>query len=294
MMLRVGFIGLGNMGAPMASNIAAKGFALTVYDTDSARAEALANKIGATAAPDLKALGTASDVVVCMLPTGAIVKSAVLAGGLAEGLSEGAVIVDMTSSVPAVTCALVEALAPMGIGFIDAPVSGAVPRATDGTLSIMVGCDDPKHLELARPVLDAMGNRIFETGGPGTGDAMKALNNYVAAAGFAAASEAMILGQRYGLDPAKMVEIFNTSTGRNFSTEMTIPSEVVTQRFASGFQLGLLAKDVHIAASLSTESGANLPLVAQTDAWWDSALSDGAASSDHTTAYRHWEEKAGS
>ncbi|WP_422076882.1 NAD(P)-dependent oxidoreductase [Vannielia sp.] len=294
MMVRVGFIGLGNMGAPMASCIAAKGFELTVYDTDTARAEALAAKIGAKAAASPKALGEASDVVVSMLPTGAIVKSAVLEGGLAEGLSEGAVIVDMTSSVPAVTCELVEALAPMGIGFIDAPVSGAVPRATDGTLSIMVGCADPKHLEIARPVLEAMGNRIYETGGPGTGDAMKALNNYVAAAGFAAASEAIILGKRYGLDPAKMVEIFNTSTGRNFSTEMTIPNEVVQARFASGFQLGLLAKDVHIAATLSTESGANLPLVAQTDKWWDSALSATEGTLDHTTAYRHWEEKAGS
>ena len=269
---RIGFIGLGNMGAPMARNIAAKGFALTVYDVDPQVAAALASEIGATAAADVRALGAASDIVVTMLPTGAIVRDVVLQDGLADALSPGGLVVDMSSSVPTITRELGKELAERGHGLVDAPVSGAVPRARTGTLAIMAGCNDPALLERARPVLEAMGKQIFSTGGLGTGHAMKALNNYLAAAGFAAASEALILGERFGLDPRTALEIINVSTGRNFSTENTLPTEVIEARYASGFALALLAKDVGIAAQMSKDLGADLPLVAQTDRWWDAAL----------------------
>lgn len=289
---RVGFIGLGNMGEPMTHNLARKGFALTIYDADAARAARIAKDIGAKAAENARALGEASDIVVTMLPTGAIVRAVALEQGLADGLAAGSLIIDMSSSVPTTTVELGSALAARGIALVDAPVSGGVPRAQAGTLAIMAGASDAGHLERARPVLQAMGDKIFPTGPLGTGHAMKALNNYSAAAGFAAASEALILGERFGLDPKTAIEIMNVSTGRNFSTEMTIPSEVVAGRFSSGFALALLAKDVGIAAELAEELGADLPLVAQTDYWWKAALQASEGGADHTTAYNHWKNRA--
>lgn len=289
---RVGFVGLGNMGEPMARNIARKGFTLTIYDADADRAARIAQDIGAKTAENLTVLGEAADIVVTMLPTGEIVRAVALEQGLADGLAAGSLVIDMSSSVPMTTVELGKALAERGIALVDAPVSGGVPRAEAGTLAIMAGASDAGHLERARPVLETMGDKIFPTGPLGTGHAMKALNNYSAAAGFAAASEALILGERFGLDPKTAVEIMNVSTGRNFSTEMTIPSEVIAGRFSSGFALALLAKDVGIAAQLAQELGADLPLVAQTDHWWNAALQASAGGADHTTAYSHWKTRA--
>lgn len=287
---RIGFIGLGNMGAPMSANIAKAGFKLTVYDTDPALTTRHAADIGARAATSLADLGHNSDIVVTMLPNGAIVRQVILEdqGGLAGLLAPGSLVVDMSSSEPIGSKQVAETLAGKGIHFIDAPVSGAVPRAKSATLAIMVGADDHALVEKARPVLSAIGDRIFETGAVGSGHAMKALNNYVAAAGFAAASEALIVAEKFGLDTSKALDIINVSTGRNFSTESTIKSQVLTGQYASGFGLGLLAKDVKIAADLSKAVGAELPLVAETSSWWAAAREKMGAEKDHTVAFQAW------
>ena len=291
---RVGFVGLGNMGAPMSANLAKAGFPLTVFDVDAARTRAHAEKIGATAAASLAELGAASEVVVTMLPTGAIVRAVMLDGAdaLSNHLAKGALVIDMSSSEPVGSKELAKALSAKGIGFIDAPVSGAVPRATDGTLTLMVGNDDKAARERAQSVLEAMGTKIFETGGVGSGHAMKALNNYVAGAGFAAGSEALILAEKFGLDTSVALDIMNVSTGRNFSTESTIKNEVLTGAFRSGFGLALLAKDVKIAADLAVALDADLPLVAQTNAWWEKARATMGGEKDHTVAYQAWRDVA--
>lgn len=287
---RIGFVGLGNMGAPMSANIARAGLPLTVFDVDPARTKAHAEKIGAKPAATLAELGAASDVIVSMLPTGKIVRDVMLEmqGGLVAHLKPGALVIDMSSSVPTGTKELGAELARHGIALVDSPVSGAVPRATDATLTLMVGADDKAVLERARAVLNLMGNRIFETGGLGSGHAMKALNNYVAAAGFAAAAEALILADRFGLDRAVALDIMNVSTGRNFSTESTIKSQVLTEAYASGFGLALITKDVKIAADLAEAMGADLPLVAKTSEWWTRACDAIGGEKDHTAAYKVW------
>ena len=292
---RIGFIGLGNMGNPMSANVAKAGYALTVYDVDAARAKEHADRIGATAAASLAELGRNSDIIVSMLPTGAIVRAVFVddADALANHMAKGSLVIDMSSSEPVGSQELAKALKAKGIDFIDAPVSGAVPRATTGTLTLMVGTDSAEALARARPVLETMGNKIFETGGVGSGHAMKALNNYVAGAGFAAASEALIMAEKFGLDTTVALDIMNVSTGRNFSTESTIKSEVLTGAFKSGFGLALLAKDVKIAAELSKALGADLPLVAQTNAWWQTAREDRGGEKDHTDAFNAWRKRAG-
>ncbi|MEW5420875.1 NAD(P)-dependent oxidoreductase [Amorphus sp. 3PC139-8] len=289
---RIGFVGLGHMGNPMSAHIAASGAPLTVYDIDPALTRAHAAEIGATPAADLAELGRNSDVVVTMLPTGQVVRQAVLEQGLADTLAKGSLIIDMSSSVPTGSVTLHDELEKRGIGFIDAPVSGAVPRAKTATLAIMVGASDEAQFARAEPILKLMGDRIFRTGGVGTGHAMKALNNYVAAAGFAAASEALILGEKFGLNPETALDIINVSTGRNFSTEATLKTEVLTRAFKSGFGLALLTKDVKIAADLSESLDAGLPLVAETSAWWDRALAELGAEKDHTEAFTVWEATA--
>jgi len=292
--LSVGFVGLGNMGWPMARNLARAGFLLTVRDADPARQRRFAGEHACRAADDPAAFRDV-DAVVTMLPTGRIVREVMLEwqGGLGRALARGAIVIDMSSSDPTGTRELGHALAGPGVALVDAPVSGGVPKAESGTLAIMIGGDDEAAIARARPLLETMGKRLFLTGPLGSGHAMKALNNYVAAAGFAAAAEALIVGAKFGLDPAVMVEILNASTGRNFSTEYTCQEHVLPRTFATGFALGLLAKDVGIAADLAQAIGVDAPvcrLLAQR--WADAAAALGGGV-DHSAALRHWEQANG-
>jgi len=289
----VGVIGIGNMGAPMAANLVRAGFAVVLFDIDAQRAQRVAGEIGARAAASLDALGRDVDAVVTMLPTGGDVRAVLLdaeGGALAGTLKPGSAVIDMSSSDPVGTRALGAALAARALAFVDAPVSGGVPRAKDGTLAIMIG-GDAAAIAQAKPVLAALGNRLFEVGALGCGHAMKALNNFLAATGFAAASEAMAVGRRFGLDPAIMIDVVNVSTGRNFSTESTIKQQVLTGDFASGFALGLLAKDVKIAADLADAIGVDAPLGRLVRDLWTEARDAIGGDRDHTRAVEAWESK---
>jgi len=220
------------------------------------------------------------------------VRDLYLREGLARKLRPGAIAIDMSSSDPVGTRALGAALAARGVTLIDAPVSGGVPRAVQGTLTIMIGGDDPAAIDRARPLLRAMGDRLFDTGGLGSGHAMKALNNFVAAAGFAACAEALLAGQRFGLDPARMVEILNVSTGRNFHTDLVLREHVVGGKFASGFQLGLLAKDVRIAADLAHDLRLDAPLARLVSERFETARDALGYTRDHTEAIKAWDQNS--
>jgi 3-hydroxyisobutyrate dehydrogenase len=279
------------MGAPMAGCIARARHALAVYDRVPGRAVQVASEHGCRVAEGSDALAD-SDIVVTMLPTGQIVRDLYLREGLAQKLQPGTIAIDMSSSDPVGTRELGAALAASGITLIDAPVSGGVPRALQGTLTIMIGGDDPEAIDRARPLLRAMGDRLFDTGGLGSGHAMKALNNFVAAASFAACAEALLAGQRFGLDPARMVEILNVSTGRNFHTDLVLREHVVEGKFATGFQLGLLAKDVRIAADLAHDLRLDAPLVRLVSERFETARDALGYARDHTEAIKAWDKNA--
>lgn len=291
--MKVAFIGVGAMGTPMAACIARAGHELIVYDSVRERALKLAAEHGCSAAAGIDELG-ASDIVVTMLPTGQNVHDLYLREGLANKLRRGTIAIDMSSSDPTGTRALGEALAASGIKLIDAPVSGGVPRAVQGTLTIMIGGDDPAAIERARPLLRAMGDRLFDTGGIGSGHAMKALNNFVAAAGFAACAEALLAGQRFGLDPKRIVEILNVSTGRSFHTDVVLQEHVVGGKFATGFQLGLLAKDVRIAADLMCDLELDAPLAHLVSQRFEAARDALGYGRDHTEAIKAWDKDSAS
>jgi 3-hydroxyisobutyrate dehydrogenase len=290
--MRVGFIGIGAMGWPMSANIVKGGHDLVVWDADRERMARFTREVGGRAAADLAEVA-GCEAVVTMLPTSKIVRQALLEdqdGAFAKAVRPGLIVVDMSSSEPADTQALGPRLAERGAVLIDAPVSGAVPRAITGTLAIMIGGENEAAIEKVSPLLLTMGEKLFRTGSLGSGHAMKALNNFVAAAGFAAACEALLIGQRFGLEGQTMVDIWNVSTGRNFATEVVIKNEVLTGRFGGSFALGLMAKDVGIAAGLGREVGLDAPLTRLVSERLDMARDRLGAGVDNSAAIKAWDE----
>lgn len=286
-MARVGFIGIGTMGAPMAGNLVRKGFDVTAFDADGARAARFAAELGCRAATSVSDLAGCS-CIVTMLPDGREVQQALLGpqgGALAELARPGSIFIDMSSSEPLLTRATGAILAARGLHLIDAPVSGARPRAESGTLAIMIGCAPGELLERVRPVLAAMGSQLFVLGGLGNGHAMKAINNIIAGSTMVAVAEGLALGEAFGLAPATMVDVLNASTGRSFVTELVAKEHVITDRYATGFALGLLAKDVRIAADLGEEVGMQLPLFTLTRECFQMAREAEGAASDSSRAF---------
>jgi 3-hydroxyisobutyrate dehydrogenase len=198
-------------------------------------------------------------------------------------------VIDMSSSSPIDTLALEQALRPLGFPVVDAPVSGGVKRALDGSLAIMVGGDQAATGRLG-PLLAAMGGAVFATGPLGSGHAMKALNNFVSAAGLVAAAEAILVGRRFGLDPAVIVDVLNASTGRNNSTEHKMKQQVLSGDFASGFAMALMTKDLHTAADIARHAGVAAPLAAVCEGLWAEADDKLGAGADHTEIYRYLAE----
>jgi 3-hydroxyisobutyrate dehydrogenase len=291
---RIGFIGIGNMGWPMAANLVRKGFPVTVLDARAGFALRFATEIGGSAAETIAGLAAESAVVVTMLPTSADVRAVLTEGNdnVLSALASGSVVIDMTSGQPAVTQALAIEVAASGSAMIDAPVSGGVPRAKSGELAIMVGGDGAVIARI-RPVLEAMGTTILETGGVGSGQAMKALNNLVSAGGFLIGVEALMIGARFGLDPALMVDVLNVSSGKNNSTERKFKQAVLSRRFDSGFSLDLMVKDISIALDLGRNTATPAPLAALCRELWAAAALQLGLGHDHTEAARFVERLAG-
>jgi 3-hydroxyisobutyrate dehydrogenase len=277
--VRVGFVGLGNMGRPMVRNLRAAGFELVVRDADPEREAEFGGGAGSPAA------FAGCDVVVTMLPDDRVVRDALVGWGLAGALKPSAVVVDMSSSNPTATRALGTELP---VALVDAPVSGGVPRAETGTLSIMVGSDDEDAVARALPALEALGDRIFRVGPLGAGHALKALNNYLAATAYAAAAEAVAIGKEFGLDPETLIEVVNTSTGRSFSSEHVFAEHVITGRYATGFTAGLLAKDVAIAADIARTAGIDAPTLELVSRRWAEAVAEIGGAADHSEAHKPW------
>jgi 3-hydroxyisobutyrate dehydrogenase len=263
------------MGAPMAANVERAGFAVRSYDLK-----------GHGSCKSIREAAREADVLVTMLPDGEAVREAVLEA--LPSLRPGAIVIDMSSSDPAATRALEAALAPKKVFLLDAPVSGAIARARDGTLALMVG-GPAEVLEEATPVLKTMGSHIFHCGPVGAGHAVKALNNYLGAAGTLAGFEALLVAQAFGLDPKPMLEAINASTGKNSTTERKIPQQVLTGAFASGFKLALMTKDVGIAAELARGLGVRTPYLKETLRLWRDARRKLPAQADHTEIYRYLE-----
>ena len=288
--MKVAFIGVGNMGKPMAANIVKGGHEVTVLDSEPGLAARVAADIGATACARIGELPQV-DVIVTMLPDGKVVQSVALGkDGIATVAARGTVILDMSSSQPLITRETGAALLPMGITLIDAPVSGGVERAITGALTIMIGSDDPEALTRAKPVLSCVGSTFFEVGKLGSGHAAKALNNILGAGNYALMAEALIVAERYGIEPETLVDIVNVSTGQSFISTVVMKKFVVPQTYDTGFKVGLLAKDAGIAAELSTNLGCDTPMMRLADQRWALARDTLGANEDNSKAILAWKK----
>lgn len=287
----IGFVGLGNMGYPMASRLCAAGYQLVVADLNQAAVDRFCSETGATAAASLQQLGNLSAVVITMLPEGKAVRKVLLEpDGVISGLQAGSILIDMSSCSPVDTRILSDELKALGFDMIDAPVSGGVVKAVSGGLAIMAG-GATEAVDACRPVLEVMG-KVFATGGSGTGHAMKAMNNFLSAATLALTSEAVITGTRFGLDPAVMVDIINASTGRSNSSEHKFPTFILPRTFNSGFFLGLMAKDLRFAKSLSDAMDTPQDLLNVITGMWDRAEAELGFHADNTEIHKYLERLA--
>lgn len=290
----VGFIGLGAMGDPMAKRVSGAGFTLVVLDANEDKTAEIAAETGGTAAANGKALAEACNIIVTMLPSSAIVR-AVLDGetGVIAGLKPGTVILEMSSGVPEATRAIAEDLAERDVTLLDCPVSGGVSRAVTGELAIMAGGEDA-GFAIGEPVLATMGSSITRTGPVGSAHAMKALNNLVSAGGFLIGIEALLIGSRFGLDPALMTDVLNVSTGMNNSTQKKFKQFVLSREFNAGFGLDLMVKDLGIAVGVAESTGTTAPFANLCREMWQGAQKALGPGLDHTDVARFSELIAGS
>jgi 3-hydroxyisobutyrate dehydrogenase len=291
---KIGFIGVGNMGNPMAGHLVKVGFDVTVYDLRPEIMQAFIAQHGGKAARSLVELAENADAVITMLPDDKVVRKAVLGDGsencVAAGLASGAVVIDMSTSDPTGTRALAEALKPRGIAVIDAPVMGGVVFAKDGTLDIMVG-GDKELAERYRPLFEAIGRSITHCGEIGTAHALKALANYVNACALINAIEAMAVGKRLGLDPKLMADaLIAMCSGRNHPIEKKVVPQILTRKFGSGMAMGFIAKDLKIAVNTAKSIGGYAPLAECVSELWSAAVDKLGYDLDQTEIARYWEQ----
>jgi 3-hydroxyisobutyrate dehydrogenase len=288
---RAGFVGLGNMGMPMARRLAAAGYDVIGFDAAPAVMRSIADTDGITAAPVLAAVGDGTAAVFLSLPDSDVVEQVLLADGLLASLTPDTMVVDMSTSDPVRTRDLAARAAEIGVTLIDAPVSGGVAGALAGSLTIMVGGPE-QAFAAARPALAAIGARVVHAGDVGAGHAVKVLNNLMSAAHLIVSSEALIAGRRFGLDPAVMLEIINGSSGRSGSTENKWPNYVLTERYDAGFSIRLMVKDMRLALGIEHATGTSATVSEAAVAAWEAAAADLPPDVDHTTIARWLNERA--
>jgi 3-hydroxyisobutyrate dehydrogenase len=256
--MRIAFIGTGTMGQPMVSNLIKKGFAVTAYDV-APTALAAAAKLGAATAASAGEAARASDLVITMLTSSSHVEAAYVGtGGILEGAAAGGLCVDMSTIDPSTARRVAQALARRGLRFMDAPVSGGVPKATEGTLTIMVG-GAGADLEEARPALAALGTTIIHVGPLGSGQVAKLCNNLISGVAMVAVSEAFRIAEGFGVDPKILTEVIANSSGSTWVMAHVhpvpgiVPTAPSSRDYAPGFTVDLMAKDLGLVVAAGRE-----------------------------------------
>ena len=290
-MEKVGFVGLGIMGAAMAKNLLGAGHELVIYNRTRAKAEVLA-KHGANVADSPGEVAEACSVVVTMLPGPPEVREVVGGdGGLLNSAKGGSLIVDMSTSSPALARQLHRTAEDRGVGMLDAPVSGGDVGARDGTLSIMVGGED-KDFERAGPLFGAMGETIVHVGEAGAGQTVKACNQIVVALVIEAVSEALVLGSKAGVAPRRLVEVL--SGGLSASKVLEIKArKLLSRTFEPGGKVEYHRKDLGIALAAGREHGTALPVTALVDQMFGALVTKGRGGWDHSALITLIEEWSG-
>ncbi len=256
-MKKIGFIGVGTMGKSMARNLLKAGFHLTVYDKVAAPLRELEAE-GAHVAASAKEVAAASEIVITCLPDSPFVEEAVAGpDGILEGARPGTIIIDTSSILPATTQKLAKLAAEKGVKMIDSPMSGGPAGAAGGTLTFMVGGEEAT-LNEARPVLEAMGKRIFHVGGIGMGQVVKICNNLMLGINLVGAVEGLALGVKAGVKAEVLREVISASSGQSQVFEKYMPTTVFQNQYKPGFMLDLMAKDIGLAMTTARQLGVPL------------------------------------
>lgn len=291
-MLRVGFIGLGAMGLPMARNILRTGFPLTVWARRPDAADHI-RRDGAEWADSPAGLADVSDVIILMVTNSPDVEGLVLGpAGILQNAREGLLIVDMSTISPTVSRAMAAECRKQGAFFLDAPVSGGTQGAQAASLSIMVG-GDAGAFERARPVLEAMGTKIFHVGTSGAGEVIKLANNILVGSIAAATAEALVFGVKAGADLTMMAEVIGVSTGASWQLANQFPLRAFTGSFQPGFMTDLLAKDLELALALGAEQRTPLLMTAIARQLYTETQGAGYGRDDYTSVLHVLEQAAG-
>jgi 3-hydroxyisobutyrate dehydrogenase len=281
---RVGFIGLGNMGAPMAAHLSDAGFQMTVGDTAPGVVEDfVAQHPGSVAAAGRQSFASV-DALILMLPTSEIVEDVLEGDQVADALPPGCLVIDMSSSEPLRTRKLAARLHARGLSMLDAPVSGGVRGARAASLSVLVGGSED-DLTRATPVLNAMAAVIIRVGDVGSGHAAKALNNLVSAATISVTVEALALAQSFGISADTMTQVLNSSSGRSNTSENKVAQFMTSGRFDSGFSLQLMAKDVGLALGLAAALDRPAEVAGHVADQWRRIAGEVSPATDHTQMY---------
>jgi 3-hydroxyisobutyrate dehydrogenase len=266
-MTTVAFIGVGNMGGPMARNLLKAGYAVNAFDLDAPVLEPLI-AAGATRAASVTEAVANADAVITMLPAGQHVRSVYLENGILNAAKSGTLLIDSSTIDMDSARAVHAAAGRAGFDFIDAPVSGGVGGAEAGTLTFMCGGNEGAF-ERAKPVLEKMGKRIVLAGGGGAGQAAKICNNMLLAISMIGTCEAFVLGEKLGLDPQKLFDIASTSSGQCWSLNTycpvpgPVPNAPSNRGYAGGFATALMLKDLRLAQAAAQSAGAPTPLGAE-------------------------------
>ncbi len=284
-MTQIGFIGLGNMGLPMARNLMKAGHAVTGYDVDHGMTDRFATAGGVAAtALDMACMG--AEVIVTMLPAGKDVREVYLGrGGVLASAQQGALLID-ASTVDIETTRVVAAAAQVNeLAMVDAPVSGGVAGAEAGTLAFMVGGSD-RAVARAQPFLAAMGKTIVHAGGPGHGQAVKICNNMILGVSMIAVSEAFLLAEKLGIDPQKLFDIASQASGQCWAMTHCcpvpgpVPSSAANRDYRAGFSAAMMLKDLKLAQEAAKTAGATVPIGAAAAALYRLFVEDGSAEMD--------------
>ncbi len=289
--MTVAFLGLGAIGAPMARRVAAREQDVVLWNRTRARAESVAGACGARVAATPADAARGAAVVITCLPTSREVQS-VLDDGVEQALERGAVLVDCTSGAPEATRAIAARLAERGVEFVDAPVSGGVSGAEQGTLTVMCG-GQAAAVERVRPVLESFGKKIVHVGPVGAGMAVKAVNNALLAAHIWSLGEGLALLARSGVPASTALDVINASSGRSNSSQNLFPERVVGRAFPRTFRLALLDKDAATAAAALRDAHVPSPLLQLTAELMRVAHGVLGDDADHVEAVKVLEEWAG-
>ena len=280
------------MGMPMIRNLLQANLSVTGFDLNPLVADELKSEIHFEMATSAIALTKKCDVIILMLPDSNIVDRLLWEGedALSKAMNSKQTIIDMSSSDPVRSRANFNRLAQLGISFIDAPVSGGVRRAKDGSLSIMIGGLAPA-VESVQPIFKAMGKTLVHVGAAGAGHAVKALNNYVSASGVLAVCEALVAAEKFGIDPHLVNQVFNVSTGKNNTTDVKVENFMLSGTFNSGFSLALMRKDLQTALDFISRMETPKNFADACTQTWTQAEKSLDKGADHTAMYAFIQKK---